>query len=65
MEKENAVEKDSWNGDYWTVILLMILFGFGSFGKTDTSNYFLIDEIAELKGKMSVIEKIVLSDRGN
>ena len=62
MEKENAIEKDSWTGDSWVFVILMMLFAFAWPSGTDHE---LREEVAELKGKMSVIEKIVLSDRGN
>ncbi len=62
MEKENAIEKDSWTDNSWIFIPLMMLLAFGFPSGTDHE---LREEVAELKGKMSVIEKIVLSDRGN
>ena len=60
MEKENATEKDWCPDNYWFYIILMMVFGFGSFGGTDHA---LREEVAELKGKVSILEKLAVADR--
>ncbi len=61
MEKEIETKNDFWDDGYWAVILIMLIFGFAPFGGTDHA---IREDVAELKGKVSVLEKVVLSDRG-
>ena len=59
-EQDATFEKNAWEGDTWILIFLMLIFviPFGSDHQTR-------EELAELKGKVSVLEKIALTDRRN
>ena len=58
-ELKELVAKDGFSGD-WTWIILMLLFGFNNNGTARINEEIKMKEdIAELKGKMSMIEKML------
>ena len=58
-ELKELIAKDGFSGD-WTWIILMLLFGFNNNGTTRINEEIKMKEdIAELKGKMSMIEKML------
>lgn len=59
MEEEKVLSKDnSWDGGFWAILIFLMIFGFGPSADHQTR-----EEVAELKGKVSVLEKVLLSDR--
>ena len=58
-ELKELVAKDGFSGD-WAWIILMLLFGFNNNGTARINEEIKMKEdIAELKGKMSMIEKML------
>lgn len=59
-EQDATFEKNVWEGDMWILLFLMLIFAipFGSDHQTR-------EELAELKGKVSVLEKLAVADRRN
>ena len=58
-ELKELIAKDGFSGD-WTWIILMLLFGFNNNGTARINEEIKMKEdIAELKGKMSMIEKML------
>ena len=57
---ENCKENENEHSDmFWYFILMCLLFGM-PFSQTDSK---LREEVAELKGKVSVLEKLAVEDR--
>ena len=59
-EQNTTLEKNVWEGDIWVFLFLMLIFAIPFGGDHQTR-----EELAELKGKVSVLEKIALTDRRN
>ena len=58
-ELKESVAKDGFSGD-WALIILMLLFGFNNNGTARINEETKMKEdIAEFKGKMSMIEKML------
>lgn len=58
-EIEALRDSNNWDHDAWWIILLMLIFiGFG-----DHTDHQTREELAEVKGKVSILEQLAVADR--
>lgn len=45
----------AWDGSFWTLLILIMVFGFGGWGGHDTTDHELRERVARLEGHMDMI----------